>query len=193
MFRIPFAALALGAALLAGAAFALTAPPVLAQTRSFDQGHVHVTASSDPKRLDFAVTVPAGVDQVWDAFTTVPGLTSWLAPQAAVDPQPGGKWEVSFGPGSSTAGGTIVLVQPKSLLAIAAMAPEQFPTVRRERTTAVFLFEPAGPNATTVRLAQTGWKQGEEWDKAYAYLAGGNAQLLEMLYHRFAVGPMAWR
>jgi uncharacterized protein YndB with AHSA1/START domain len=187
MFTRTLAALALGAALLAPAA------PALAQTRSFDQGHVHVTATADPKRLDFAVTVPASADQVWDAFTTSAGVTSWLAPQATIEPRPGGKWEVSFGAGTSTGGGTIVLLQPKSLLAVAAMAPDQFPTVRRERTTAVFFFEPAGPQATTVRLAQTGWQQGAEWDQAYDYLAKGNAQLLEALYHRFAVGPVAWK
>jgi uncharacterized protein YndB with AHSA1/START domain len=187
MSRPLLAAFALGAALLVPSA------PAFAQTHSFDQGHVHVTTSSDPKRLDFSVTVPATIDQVWDAFTTVPGMVSWLAPQAAVDPQRGGKWEVSFGPGSSTAGGTVELVQPKSLLAIAAMAPDRFPTVRRERTDAVFEFTPAGPNATTVRLAQTGWKQGAEWDQAFDYLSRGNAELLEALYHRFAVGPMNWK
>jgi uncharacterized protein YndB with AHSA1/START domain len=187
MSRPVLVALALGAALLVPSAQAG------AQSRSFDQGHVHVTTTADPKRLDFSVTVPATVDQVWDAFTTVAGLTSWLAPQAAVDPRPGGKWEVSFGPGSSTAGGTIELVQPKSLIAIAAMAPDRFPTVRRERTDAVFEFAPAGAGATTVRLAQTGWKDGPEWDQAYAYLAGGNAQLLEALYQRFAVGPASWK
>ena len=73
MFSKPLTALALGAALLAPAA------PALAQTRSFDQGHVHVTASAAPKRLDYAVTVPASVDQVWDAFTTSAGMTSWIA------------------------------------------------------------------------------------------------------------------
>jgi uncharacterized protein YndB with AHSA1/START domain len=179
-------ALAIGAALLVPV-------PAGAQTRSFDNGHVHVTTSSEPKRLDLSVTVPAGVDQVWDVFTTVAGMTSWLAPQATVEPWAGGKWEVAFGPGTSVGGGTIVLVQPKSLLALSALAPDRFPTVRRERTTAVFLFDAAGPNATTVRLAQTGWKPGEEWDKAFDYLAVGNAQLLEQLYHRFAVGPVTWK
>jgi len=187
MPRIALAALALCAAQFFPSA------PALAQTQSFDRGHVHVITSADPKRLDFAVTVPATLDQVWEAFTTVPGVTSWLAPEAAVELRPGGKWEVSFGPGSSTAGGTIELVQPRSLLAISAMAPDRFPTVRRERTDAVFLFEAAGPNATLVRLTQTGWKQGAEWDAAFSYLAGGNAELLEALYHRFAVGPMRWK
>jgi uncharacterized protein YndB with AHSA1/START domain len=182
MFNNPLFALALGAALLVPPA------PASAQTRSFDQGHVHVTTSADPKRLDFAVTVPASVDQVWDAFTTSTGVTSWLAPQATIEPRPGGKWEVSFGPGSSTGGGTIVLLQPKSLLAVSALAPDQFPTVRRERTTAVFFFDAAGPKTTTVRLAQTGWQQGAEWDKAFDYLSTGNAQLLEALYQHFAGG-----
>lgn len=33
----------------------------------------------------------------------------------------------------------------------------------------------------------------EEWDKAYAYLAEGNAMLLNMLRQRFADGPTDWR
>jgi uncharacterized protein YndB with AHSA1/START domain len=181
------------AAVAVGAALVLPAAPAAADSRTFQAGHVQIVTTSDPKRLDFAVTVPASLDRVWDAFTTVAGVTSWLAPQAVIEPQAGGKWEVSFGPGSSTAGGTVLLVQPKTLLAIAAMAPDRFPTVRRERTTAVFLFDSNGPTATTVRLAQTGWQNGPEWDQAYAYLADGNAQLLEALYQRFAVGPAVWK
>jgi uncharacterized protein YndB with AHSA1/START domain len=176
-------ALALGATLL----------PALAHARQFDVGHVHVTTTEAPKRFDMAVTVPATVDQVWDAFTTPNGLTAWLAPFATVELAVGGPWQVSFTAGGAAAGGNVLLFQPKSLLALSAMAPAQFPTVRRERTTAVFLFDPAGPGSTTVRLAQTGWKAGDEWDKAFDYLATGNAQLLEALYHRFAVGPAAWK
>jgi uncharacterized protein YndB with AHSA1/START domain len=177
------AALALAAALVPAAALA----------RAFDVGHVHVTTTDAPKRLDMTVTVPATLDQVWDAFTTRAGMTAWLAPYAKVDLAVGGIWQVSFTADGAAAGGNVLLYQPKSLLAVSAMAPAEFPTVRRDRTTAVFLFDPAGPNATTVRLAQTGWKPGDEWDKAFDYLATGNAQLLEALYHRFAVGPEAWK
>ena len=74
---------------------------------------------------------------------------------------------------------------------MSAMAPEQFPHVRAERTTARFQFiEHAGE--TTVRLTQTGWKAGDEWDKAYDHLASGNAQLLETLRRRFVSGPLDW-
>ncbi len=107
------AALALGA----------TAFPAFAQARSFDVGHVHVTTTDAPKRFDMAVTVPATVDQVWDAFTTPAGLTAWLAPYAKVELAVGGAWQVSFTADGAAAGGTVLLYQPKSLLALSAMAP----------------------------------------------------------------------
>jgi hypothetical protein len=43
-----------------------------------------------------------------------------------------------------------------------------------------------------MRLTQTGWQEGDEWNKAYEYLAVGNAQLLAMLHHRFISGPTDW-
>jgi hypothetical protein len=64
--------------------------------------------------------------------------------------------------------------------------------VRSERTTALFEFTAVGKGSTVVRLTQTGWKEGDEWDKAYDYLAGGNAQLLETLKRRFVNGPLDW-
>ena len=78
------------------------------------------------------------------------------------------------------------------MLSIRAMAPENFPTVRRERTQAVFRFHEIDPQHTRVTLTQTDWKSGEEWDRAFEYLSKGNAQLLDMLYHRFQDGPMRW-
>jgi hypothetical protein len=44
-----------------------------------------------------------------------------------------------------------------------------------------------------VRLSQTGWQRGAEWDAAYEYLVAGNAQLLGMLHHRFVAGPTDWQ
>jgi len=43
-----------------------------------------------------------------------------------------------------------------------------------------------------VVLTQTGWKQGDEWDRAYDYLSRGNAMLLTNLYKRFVSGPVTW-
>src|SRR5271166_1881121 len=123
-----------------------------AVTRTFDQGSVHVVTSDDPKRIDWEIVVPASLDAVWTAFTTSAGMITWVAPAASVDLRAGGEWTVNF-PGAAPGGGTIVVYQPKTLLAIDAMAPESFPTVRRERTLAVFTFTSLGANQTGVHLA----------------------------------------
>ena len=157
----------------------------------FAQSPVKVTKQSTPeKALIFETTIPASRPAVWEAFTTSKGLSTWLTPGAVVDLRKGGEWTAHF-PGGSTGGGTILGFVPEQEITIAAMAPEQFPHVRAERTTARFQFFAQGPS-TIVRLVQTGWKTGEEWDKAYDYLAGGNAQMLETLLRRFMNGPIDW-
>jgi uncharacterized protein YndB with AHSA1/START domain len=143
------------------------------------------------RALKFEVLVPAPLGDVWNAFTTSAGLSTWLWKDCAVDLREGGGWMVHY-PGGATGGGTIVSFEPGRRLAIHALAPEKFPEVRRLGTTAVFEFASEG-TGTRVTLTQTGWKQGKEWDDAYDYLATGNAQLLGQLRLRFAKGPLAWR
>lgn len=147
--------------------------------------------ASPEKLLRFEVIVPASIDEVWDAFTTHGGAATWLWSDVRIDLRPGGDWLVLFP--KSVGGGTIVSYIPKRELVVSALAPEQFPTVRRERTTATFGFEAVSPASTKVTLVQTGWKSGKEWDDAYEYLATGNAQLLATLKQRFETGPIDWR
>ncbi len=142
------------------------------------------------KVLRIALTIPAPVPAVWEAFTTEKGLGSWLAPNTSVNLKPGGDWLVKF-PGS-TGGGTIVSFVPEKEIVINALAPDSFPHVRAARTRAVFTFTAEGNN-TLVTLTQTGWQSGAEWDAAYEYLTTGNAQMLAMLHHRFVAGPTDWQ
>ena len=154
-------------------------------------GPVTVTRVASPeKALRFEVIVPGSLDQVWAAFTTTDGLAAWLWRDVRVDARPGGDWLALF-PGS-TGGGTIVSLAPKQQLVIAALAPDRFPTVRKERTRATFEFTAVTPDSTDVTLVQTGWKAGDEWDAAYDYLADGNSELLNQLYQRFVTGPVVW-
>jgi uncharacterized protein YndB with AHSA1/START domain len=156
------------------------------------QSSVSVTRVPAPhKALVFEVTVPAPIDAVWNAFTTSEGLSTWLTPGAVVELRKGGEWTAHY-PGGKTGGGTILSFKPKREIVMSAMAPEWFPHVRSERTTALFEFKAVTSGSTLVRLTQTGWKEGEEWDKAYDYLARGNAQLLETLKRRFVNGPLDW-
>jgi uncharacterized protein YndB with AHSA1/START domain len=159
------------------------ATPVVAQDRP--------TPPQDEERmLVLELTIPAAPNEVWKAFSTSEGLTTWLTPQATVDLRPGGEWTAHF-PGGSTGGGTIVSFVPEKELVLSALAPDKFPTVRATRTRVRFEFETRGA-ATLVRLTQTGWKTGPEWDNAFEYLAVGNAQLLATLHRRFVSGPIDW-
>jgi len=146
--------------------------------------------SESEKMLRVEITVPASRSDVWKAFSTSEGLSTWLAPNSVVDLRPGGDWMVHF-PDGSTGGGTIVSFVPQKEIVISALAPDKFPTVRAQRTTARFELEDHG-TGTLVRLTQTGWKDGDEWDRAYEYLTAGNAQLLATLHRRFVSGPIDW-
>jgi uncharacterized protein YndB with AHSA1/START domain len=169
----------------------LFATLLLAASATFADDTVKVTRIDTPdKALRFEVTVPAKLDDVWRAFTTKEGAQEWLWPDMTVELKEGGDWMVHY-PGGKTGGGTIFSFEPMQSITMRAMAPEQFPEVRRERTTAEFRFE-AIESGTKVTLLQTGWKQGKEWDDAYEYLAKGNAQLLNQLLYRFQNGPIDW-
>jgi uncharacterized protein YndB with AHSA1/START domain len=147
-------------------------------------------AASPQKELVIELEIPAPLPAVWTAFSTSEGLSTWLGPKATVDMRPGGDWLVHF-PNGSTGGGTVISFVAEKEILLAALAPDQFPHVRAERTHALFQFESRG-NSTVVRLTQTGWKEGAEWDQAYEYLVAGNGQLLALLHHRFVEGPMDW-
>src|SRR5579862_901818 len=112
---------------------------LLAATAAFAQSPVTVTKRPAPdKALIFEVTIPSPAAAVWRAFTTSEGMMTWLAPAATADLRKGGDWIVRFG--TSSGGGTIVDFVPEKEITIAAMAPDQFPSVRAERTNARFEF-----------------------------------------------------
>src|ERR1700722_2757287 len=107
---------------------------------AFSQDAVKVTRQSEPeKALIIEVSVPASQHEVWKAFTTSEGLSTWLTPGAVVDLRNGGEWTAHY-PGGHTGGGTIIDFTPERELTLSALAPEQFPNVRAQRTTARFEF-----------------------------------------------------
>lgn len=150
-----------------------------------------ITRKTPEKRLEMRVTVPAPLGEVWNAFATREGMQTWLSPEAKVEMRAGGDWLVSY-PGAAPGGGSVLAFVPREMLSLSAMAPEAYPTVRKERTMATFFFTPKSERETEVRLVQVGWKEGAEWDRAFDYLSKGNAMLLNDLHQRFTDGPIDW-
>ena len=159
---------------------------------------VAVRVSTDaPRKLEWEVYLPATPTEVWDSWTTESGLVEWAGPGAFIDLRVGGAWEVHFEPdrpkgqrGSDA--NEIVDLEPGRMLRLAAGAPPDFPTVRAEKTDFAVMLEQAGIGHTKVTVIQSGWGQGEEWDRAFDYLAGANAEWLSWLVRRYDTGPLEW-
>ena len=175
----PRSALGLGAA--ATLAVAAAAPGLAAAERAIDK----------------QVVVAATPEQVWQAWTTREGITSFFAPDARVEPRVGGAFQVYFDPdapaGSKGADDMrFMALQPPHMLSFDWNAPPSLPQARQQRTFVVVRLAAVDEHATRVTLHHTGWGDGGEWDKAYAYFDRAWGNVLGNLKQRFAQGPMDW-
>ncbi|MCB2156833.1 SRPBCC domain-containing protein [bacterium] len=137
------------------------------------------------------VTVDAPVEEVWKAWTTEEGITSFFAPAAKIDLRVGGAYECYFlldAPEGSRGGEgcKILSYVPNRMLSFTWNAPPSFPNVRKQYTHVVLEFAPAGPNKTFVEFTQLGWGEGEEWNQVYEYFQKAWDSVLGNLKERFS-------
>jgi uncharacterized protein YndB with AHSA1/START domain len=149
------------------------------------------------RAIDKQVVVNATLDQAWDAWTTREGIVAFLAPEAKIEPRVGGAFEIYFDPyapaGSKGADGMrFMALQPKKMLSFDWNAPPSLPEARQQRSFVVVRFEPLDDRQTRVTLHHTGWGDGGEWDKAYAYFDRAWGNVLANLGKRFDKGPQDW-
>jgi uncharacterized protein YndB with AHSA1/START domain len=157
-----------------------------------------VSAAAQERAVQKEAVVKAPIDAVWRAWTTSEGIVTFFAPEAVVEPRPGGAFFVHFNPyapaGMKGADDMRVLaVQEKKLLSFTWNAPPHLPEARAQRTFVTVRFSPAGDGETLVRLRHSGWGDGGQWDEAYAYFDGAWTRVLEELQKRFTVGPRDWK
>ena len=156
-------------------------------------------ATENPDRaIRGEVIVPAGVDAVWEAWTTPEGITSFFGPACNIDLRVDGSYEILFDPEAEPGrrggeGVRILALQPRNMLAFTWNAPPSMPEVRKQRTHVVVRFTPVGEASTKVTLFHDGWGVGPEWDEAFDYFTKAWIDLvLPRLKHRFTVGPVDW-
>jgi uncharacterized protein YndB with AHSA1/START domain len=148
--------------------------------------------------IEGEVTVNAGVEPVWRAWTSNEGAETFFAPRCTIDARPGGKYEMLFDldaePGKQGGEGMMVLaIQPRKMLSFTWNAPPQFPDVRGQMTHVMVLFYAPDPAHTMVLLRHDGWGEGDEWDSAYEYFERAwKRVVLPRLKYRFEVGPIDW-
>ena len=153
---------------------------------------------NDERVIFGEIEVPASVADVWSAWTTHSGITSFFAPACRVELRPGGPYEIYFTPesppGERGAEGTRVLAfQPEKMLAFTWSAPPHLPDVRRQRTSVVVRLRRCGEGRTRVTLTHSGWGEGGEWDLAFDYFSRAWREVvLPRLRRRFDTGPIDW-
>ncbi len=136
-----------------------------------------VAGSGEAERaITKEMTVRAPLDEVWNAWTTVEGLTTFFSNGADIQLRVGGKYELYFDLSAEyglrgAEGCTLLEIKPRERLAFTWNAPPSIPALRNAnvRTKVLVQFADLGDGRVHVTLKQTGIKQGADWDKYYAY------------------------
>ena len=150
------------------------------------------------RMLKFSVDVPASVADVWHAWTTEAGATTFFARACHIDLRVGGAYEMYFAPDAPAGerggdGLTILAIQPERMLSFTWNAPPSLPDVREQHTAVTIRLYPLPANQTRVTLIHSGWGEGGQWDDAFAYFANAWGEVvLPRLQQCFATGPVKW-
>lgn len=149
------------------------------------------------RAIEKSAVVDATVDQVWDSWTTREGIVGFFAPDAKIEPRVGGAFQIYIDPlappGLKGADEMrFMALQPKKMISFDWNAPPSLPEARAQRTFVVVRFEPVGEKQTRVTLHHSGWGEGGEWDKAFAYFDRAWGNVLANLQKRWTEGPYDW-
>jgi uncharacterized protein YndB with AHSA1/START domain len=140
-------------------------------------------------------TVSAPVAEVWRVWTTSEGAEEFFAEKANIRLAIGGPYEIQFDPKderSGTKGLKILSYAPTQMISFQWNAPPQYPEVRNGGTWVVVQMRPEGAGRTRVTVTHLGWKEGPEWDLAFAHFERGWGDLMKRLERRYSDGPIDW-
>ncbi|CAN6484173.1 unnamed protein product [Victoria cruziana] len=154
-------------------------------------------AQAAERSIDKEVIIKASLDQAWESWTTRAGITAFFAPDAHIEPRVGGAFQIYMDPGAEPGSKgademRYLALQPKKMLSFDWNAPPSLPEARAQRTFVIVRFEPLAADSTRVSLHHTGWGEGGEWDKAYAYFDRAWGGVLTNLQKRYESGPRDW-
>ena len=154
-------------------------------------------AQAAERALDKEVVINATLGQAWDAWTTREGIVSFFAPDAKIEARVGGAFQIYIDPNAEPGlrgadDMRFLALQPQKMISFDWSAPPSLPEARQQRTFVIVRFQPVDDKTTRVTLHHTGWGDGGEWDKTYAYFDRAWAFVLGNLKQRFETGPLDW-
>jgi uncharacterized protein YndB with AHSA1/START domain len=128
------------------------------------------------RRLEKEVVVNATPDQVWEAISTGPGISAWFVPHE-IDPETG-EAGADFG-GGNTQGGRVLAWEPGKRLVFGGPESE---SEERADFSLEFLIEGREGGATVLRLVQSGFFEGDDWEAEFENFSTG----WDLYFHNLA-------
>ncbi|MET0518818.1 MAG: SRPBCC domain-containing protein [Burkholderiaceae bacterium] len=149
------------------------------------------------RSLDKEVIIKASVDQAWQSWTTREGIVAFFAPDARIEPRVGGAFQIYIDPGAAPGSRgaddmRFMALQPRKMISFDWNAPPSLPELRQQRTFVTVRFAPVDAEHTRVSLHHSGWGDGGEWDRGFAYFDKAWGQVLGNLQQRYETGPKDW-
>lgn len=149
--------------------------------------------------IETEAVVAAPIAEVWKSWATSEGMTAFTGAKTAIEPAPGGKFEIYWKGDApegerGSEGCRVLSAEPMRMLSFDWNAPPQFAHARAERTWVVVSMEEAGSGQTRVRITHHGWAEkiatqsahAEEWRSVRAYFSSAWPRVLGALQDRFA-------
>lgn len=122
--------------------------------------------SDDRRSIELEIEVPGRPEEVWRAVATGPGISSWYVPHT-IEERDGGAATASFGPGPEmqVAGRVAVWEPPRRICFDGGEGVEGLAFD--------WLIEARDDTSCVVRLVNTGFGEGHEWDAQYDAMTEG--------------------
>ncbi len=123
-------------------------------------------SGGDDRVLDFEIEVAGTPEQVWEAIATGPGISSWYVPHT-VEEEAGGSFTSRFGPGEDMiVPGRVAVWEPPHRVRFDGGDVD-------EGLAFEWTVEAASGDTCTVRLVNSGFGSGEDWDAMYDGMRDG--------------------
>lgn len=168
--------------------------------RDFDGvSNTSFTEPSGDRAIQLSIDVTAPVHDVYAAFTTTAGFSSWAVPVARVELRVGGYMESSYDANARIGDpdnirNQILAYVPDRLLVIRnVQAPVALADAELfQRTVTAIEFVATDASHTRVTMTNAGYGAGEAFAKLYRNFEWGDAYYLFELRKRFEHGPADW-
>lgn len=144
----------------------LTLAGVLRSLTQTDEQQIGVSMTDSKRSIEVEIDVPGTPEQVWQAVATGPGISSWYVPHQ-VEEKAGGTMSASFGESPEMqVNGRVAEWDPPSRVLFDGGDPD-------EGLAFEWFVEPNDDTSCVVRLINSGFGAGAQWDVQFDAMKNG--------------------